>query len=213
MAILKDLYERAAEKMADIFLGEPVREWGVIHVQPGRFFEEAISLDLYRKDNELVIWLKAIYKSSISYNTYGFAINVRDLRGFVDGLQSRYQELCRLARLPKLPMQRSRDRLPFVHRLIIKAIFGIRASRLLLDHRDPRSRKTDYSFYGVVTRGSEIRVFLQSDMDRANRNGTVISGEGFAAALGVLKDFLESEQGAAQLFVDVEAPQQRKRRD
>lgn len=199
MAFLKKLYKGAARQLADVFLGEPVREWGVVYERQGCCFSEAISVDLYQKDALLILWLKSIYKSRISYNSYGFAITVHDLHDFVDTLQLRYEELCRLARMPR-PMAANRhDRLPFVHRLLLKAIFGLRASKLLLDHRDPVSHETDYRFYGFVTRKSDKKIFIQSDLDISNRHGTVISGECLAATLQVLADFLDSEESAGVL--------------
>ncbi len=146
-----------------------------------------------------MLWLKAIYKSRISYNSYGFAINVHDLRNFVETLQSRYGELCRLARTPRPLPANTRDRLPLVHRLLLKAIFGVRASKLLLDLRDPDSQATDYRFFGFVTRKSENKIFIQSGLDISKSDATVISGEGFAAALQVLAGFLDSGELAAVL--------------
>ncbi len=199
MAFLQKLYKGAAQQLADVFLGEPVREWGVVYEQQGRFFSEAIAVDLYQKDAQLVLWLKSIYKSRISYNSYGFAITVHDLHDFVDTLQSRYKELCRLAHMSRAIVDNRHDRLPFVHRLLLKAIFGLRASKLLLDHRDPVSHETDYRFYGFVTRTSDKRIFIQSDPNISNQHGTVISGECLAATLQVLADYLDSEESAVVL--------------
>jgi hypothetical protein len=199
VAFLKKLYQSTKQKMTDVFLGEPVREWGVVYEQERRFFNEAISLDLYQKNGQLVLWLKSIYKSRISYNSYGFAINVYDLHNFVETLQSRYDALCRLANTPRPLAANPRDRLPLAHRLLIKAIHGIRASKLLLDHRDPVSNEMDYRFYGYVTRKSGKKIFIQSDLDISNGHGSVISGEGFAAALQVLAGFLDSEESVALL--------------
>ncbi len=199
MAFLKKLLKGVKQKMADVFLGEPLREWGVVYEQRRRFFSEAISVDLYQNDGKPVLWLKATYKSRISYNSYGFAITVYELRDFVETLQSRYGELCRLAGTPRPMAVNPRDRLPLAHRLLIKAIHGIRASMLLLDYRDPVSNATDYRFYGYVTRKSDNKIFIQSGLDIANREGSVISGEGFAAALQVLADFLDTEESVALL--------------
>ena len=89
------------------------------------------------------------------------------------------------------------SKLPFAHRLLLKAIFGIRASKLLLDLRDPQTRATDYRFYGFVTRTSGKKIFIQSDLDISKGHGTVISGEGLEAALQVLQDYLDSEESSA----------------
>jgi hypothetical protein len=199
MAFLKQLYQSTAQAMADVFLGEPVREWGVVHERQGSFFNEAISIDLYRKNGQLILWLKSIHKSRISYNSSGFAITIHDLVDFVETLQSRYQELCRLAVSSRPRTPRAHDRLPLAHRLLLGVIFGIRASKLLLDHRDPGGGDADYRFYGFVTRKSKIRIFIQSDLDVSNRDGTVISGECLAAALEVLAAFLGSEESAILL--------------
>ena len=196
MAFLKKLYQGAARQLADVFLGDPVREWGVVHERPGRFFSEAISVDLYRQDGQLILWLKSIYKSRISYHSYGFAISVRDLRDFVDTLLSGYEALCRLARMPRPLTANRHDRLPFVHRLLLKAIFGIRTSKLLLDHGDRVSHENVYRIYGFVTRTADPKIFIQSELDISNQHGTVISGECLAAVLQVLADFLDAEEAA-----------------
>jgi hypothetical protein len=197
MAFLKKLYHSAAEKMTGVFLGEPVREWGVVHKRQGTFYSESISVDLYRKNGQLILWLKTIYKSRFSYNSYGFAINIHDLHHFVETLQARYRELSRLAGMARPRATRTRDKLPFAHRLLLKAIFGVRSSKLLLDLRDPHTRETEYRFYGFVTRKSDPKIFIQSDLDISSRKGTVISGECLAAALQVLADYLDSEESTA----------------
>ena len=197
MAFLKQLYKGVSQKMADVFLGEPVRGWGVVYEQAGHFFKETTSIDLYQKNGQPVLWLKVAYKSRISYNSYGFAINIHDLHHFVETLQARYRELSRLAGMARPRATRTRDKLPFAQRLLLKAIFGVRASKLLLDLRDPYTRATDYRFYGFVTRKSGKKIFIQSDLDISNGHGTVFSGGGLDAALQVLKDYLDSEESSA----------------
>ena len=178
--------------LTDTFVGDPVRDWGVVYEQQGAFFTEQIKLGLYRKQQQLNIMLTAVYKSRISYNSFTLVIPVFDLQHFVDPLQTRYAELCRLARRPRAGAAlQSRDKLPFVHRMMLRLIHGIRASRLLLDLRNPRTRTTEYRFYGYITRNSKCKVFLQSDMDISQSNGQVISGDGFAAAVGRLSEYID----------------------
>ncbi len=203
MAFLKRLFKGVSRKMADVFLGEPVREWGVVYEQAGRFFKETTSIDLYQKNGQAVLWLKVAYKSRISYNSYGFAINIHDLHHFVKTLQASCRELSRLAGMARPRATRTHDKLPFAHRLLLKVIFGVRASKLLLDLRNPHTRATDYRFYGFVTRTSGKKIFIQSDLDISKGHGTVISGEGLEAALQVLQDYLDSEESSAAWPVDV----------
>ncbi len=196
MSFLKSLYQSAKQKIEDVFLGEPVKEWGDIFEQQQRFFTEVISIDLYRKNDKLLLWLKVTQKSALSYNVHGYTITFRDLRSFTERLQSRYNQLCRLARARQPVAPRPRDRLPFMFRLMLKPIFGIRASILLLEQRDALIKMTDYRIYGFVTRKSETKVLILSDVAASKKEGTVISGDGFAAVLKVLAEFLDSEESA-----------------
>jgi hypothetical protein len=180
--------------LTDTFVGDPVRDWGVVYEQPGAFFTEQIKLGLYLKDRQLNLLMTTVHKSRFSYNSYSLVIPVFDLQSFVDTLQARYEELCRLERRPRAAVAiQSRDKLPFIHRMILKLIHGIRVSRLLLDLRNPRTRTTEYRFYGYITRNSERKVFLQSDMDISKSNGYVISGNGFAAVLQQLAEYGEQQ--------------------
>jgi hypothetical protein len=109
----------------------------------------------------------------------------------VDTLQSRYAALCRLAGMPRPVAANRHDRLPFAHRLLLRAIFEIRASRLLPVHRDPVSDETGSRFYGLNTCGSDLAI--------SNQHGTVISGDCLGAVLLVPADFPGSEESAAVL--------------
>ena len=81
-------------------------------------------------------------------------------------------------------------------RLMLKPIFGIKASILLLKQRDSVFKMTDYCIFGFVTRKSETKVLILSDVTASKKEGTVISGDGFAAVLKVLAEFLDSEESA-----------------
>ena len=179
-------------KLTQAVLGDPVRDWGVVYEQQGRFFTEQINLGLYRKQRELSLWLRYAYKSRISYNTYGFQIPVYNLHNFVTVMQSRYAKLCSLANRARPVSATASDRLPFFHRLMLRVIHGIRASLLLMDYTNPATHATEYRFYGYVSRNSAKKIFIQSDLDISRSSGHVISGEGLEAALAVLADAIES---------------------
>jgi hypothetical protein len=196
MSILKSLYRSVKEKVADVFLGEPIKDWGEIYEHQGRFFNETLSIGLYQKDGTLVLWLKAVYRSRFSYNSYSLAFDIKDIRQFVARTQSRYDQLCRLAGSGKQVSPDGRDRLPMIHRLILKVIFGVRASLLLFKQRGGQRGTTEDRFYGFVTRKAETRVFILPQQTGAKQEGTVISGDGFAAVLKVLAEFLASPQAA-----------------
>lgn len=194
MATLKDLYQSARRKISDIILGDPVKEWGEIYTDQGRFFRETLSMDLYQKNGQPVLWLKAVYKSSLSYNSYGFAFYPSDLNHFVERLRSRYDQFNRLYQCGgTIRRPDARDQLPIVHRWMIKAIYGIRYSQLLLDHSECQQGTSGYRFYAIVTRKPETKVLIFSERTSSKQEATVISGEGLAAALKVLADYLKSQ--------------------
>ena len=107
-------------------------------------------------------------------------------------MQSRYALLCSLANRARPVPATGSDRLPFFHRMMIRVIHGIRASLLLMDYKHPATHETEYRFYGYVTRKSDKKIFIQSDLDISHSSGNVISGEGLEAALEVLADAIES---------------------
>ena len=63
MSFLKSLYQSAKQKIEDVFLGEPVKEWGDIFEQQQRFFTEVISIDLHRKNDKLLLWLNSLKRA------------------------------------------------------------------------------------------------------------------------------------------------------
>ena len=199
MSVLKSLFGSIKQQLADIFLGEPVREWGEIHEWQGSFFNEVLSLDLYQKDGRPLLWLKIDWKSRFSRNIQFLAIEIGDLSGFVGESQSRFDQLRRLAQARAPAKPAARDRLPFMYRLMMGAIFGIRASKQLFNNTNPRSGCPDYRFYGFVTRKAETRVLLLSRAGASKQEGTVISGDGFSTMLGVLAEFLASDEAARTL--------------
>jgi hypothetical protein len=199
MSILKGLYRSVKEKVSDIFLGEPIKDWGEVHEHQGRFINETLSIGLYQKDDKLVLWLKTIHRSKLSYNSYDLAFNIDDIHQFVERSQTRYDQLCRLARSGKQFNPEARDRLPVAHRLILKVIFGIRASKLLFEQPEGRWGKAEDRFYGFVTRKSETRVYIMPEQSGSKQEGIVISGEGFAAVLSVLAEFLGSQEAAVAI--------------
>lgn len=185
------MFERLKNQLSEAVLGELVEDWGDVYRSTGGFFEETTRLSLHRQRNHWVVWLGYKYKSAISYNQYGLGIDVHDLEGFVRTLRERYDDLCGAARGGRPPTPARQDRLPFAHRAVLRVIHGLRTSRMLLDLKDPDTGRTEFRCYGYVTRKSEIKVFLQSDLDISNAAGHVISGAGLDAALQALSGFLE----------------------
>jgi len=189
------MFKHTKKKLASVFLGDLVQDWGTVF-RKENFFEETIDIALYRKEEHWVVWLVYKYKSPISYNRYGFGIPVWDLQQFATTLQSRHELLRNMSVRKRYVTSARCDRLPFFHRLIIRAIHGLKVSKLLLDHKDPVHKSTEYRFYGYITRKSEIKIFIQSDIDISNANGHIISGEGLNAALCALSQFLEGQKNA-----------------
>ncbi|MDH3378475.1 MAG: hypothetical protein OEQ39_16160 [Gammaproteobacteria bacterium] len=189
------MFKRTKEKFASVFLGDLVQDWGTVF-RKDNFFEETIDIALYRKKEHWVVWLVYKYKSVISYNKYGFGIPVWDLEQFATMLQSQHELLRNMCVHKRYVTATRRDRLPFFHRLIIRAIHGLKASKLLLDHKDPVNKNTEYRFYGYITRKSAIKIFIQSDIDISKAHGHIISGEGLIAALCALSQFLEGQKNA-----------------
>ena len=187
------MFKKIKGLLTGAILGELVRDWDVVYCQQN-FFEEIIELSLYRKNDQWVVCLAYIYKSSISYNKFVFAIPVEDLASFVSTLLSRYDSLSKMSARKRKLLPARHDRLPFFHRQIIKLIHGLQTSKLLLDHKDPGTGDTEYRFFGYVTRKSDIKVFIQSQFEMSKSEGHIISGEGFLSALNVLAQFLD-EQG------------------
>lgn len=186
------MFKRAREKLTETFFGELIRDWGTVF-EKSNFFEESIDLALYRKKSHWVVWMKYLYKSRISYNSYFFAIPVYDLQNFVTTLERRYQRLCQLADRRRHEPPARNDRLPFIQRQVIRLIHGISASKLLLDLEDPVTKQSEYRFYGYVTRKSEIKVFIQTDPSISHSEGHIISGPGLDAVFSALSQFLETE--------------------
>lgn len=183
------MFGRIKDKLTNVILGELVQDWGTIFRKEG-FFEESIDLSLRREKKHWVVWLTYKYKSPISYNKYSFGIPVWDLDGFVANLQGRYDLLYEMSVRQRYGTTSRQDKLPFIHGLFCRAIHGIRASKLLIDLKNPTRNRTEYRLFGYITRKSEIKVFIQSEIDITNSKAHIISGEGFAAALSSLSEFL-----------------------
>ena len=185
------MFKSLKNKISRAILGEQIRDWGVVYENRSGFFKERISLGLYQKDRQLILCLTYRYTSRISFNSYTFAIPVFDLDFFVATLRANYDQLCSLARLPAAAIRAS-DRLPFAQRLMIKIFFGLKGSKLLLDHRNPSTDETEFRFNGFITRKSVVKVLIQSDMDISQNEGHVISGDGLDAILCALSEYLRT---------------------
>ena len=184
------------ERVAQAVNGRLVRDWGVVFDQKPGFFRERICLALRDQGGQPLLTLTYKYSSAISHNAFTFAIPVFDLSAFVNAMQLNYDHLRVLSISPRVDVG-ARDALPFAHRLLLKLIHGIRTSKLLLDLTNPKTHRTEYRFYAYVTRKSDIKVFIQSDLDISGAQGHVISGDGLLAALQVLAEYLE--EGACEV--------------
>ena len=177
------------KKFKNAFLGELIHDWGTVFSSEG-FFKESIDLSLRRENTHLVLWLTYLYKSSINYNKFSFGIPVWDLKHFTATLNRRYEELHNMSASQRYGKTLASDRLPFFHGLVCRAIHGVKASRLLIDNKNPFSRNTEYRLFGYITRKSDIKVLIQSDSDIANNNAHIVSGEGLRACTSVLSEYL-----------------------
>jgi len=177
------------KKFKDAFLGELLHDWGTVFSSEG-FFRESIDLSLRREEKHLVLWLTYLYTSSISYNKFSFGIPVWDLQHFTETLNRRYERLHEMSMSQRYGTTSRRDKLPFFHGLLCRAIHGVKASRLLIDNKNPVSGNTEYRLFGYITRKSEIKILIQSDSDIANNNAHIISGEGLRACISLLLEDL-----------------------
>ena len=177
------------KKFKDAFLGELIHDWGTVFSSEG-FFRESIDLSLRREKKHLVLWLTYLYRSSVSYNQFSFGIPIWDLKHFTATLNRRYERLHDMSVSQRYGTASARDKLPFFHGLLCRVIHGVKASRLLIDNKNPVSGNTEYRLFGYVTRKSEIKVLIQSGSDIANNNAHIISGEGLRACISMLTEHL-----------------------
>jgi hypothetical protein len=181
------------ERIAQAVNGRLVRDWGVVSDRQPGFFRERICLALREQRGQPLITLTYKYSSRVSYTAFVFAIPVFDLPAFVNTMQLSYDRLLTLPTYPRAVFAGGRDALPFFHGLVLKLIHGVRVSMLLLDLTNPETQRTECRFYGYVTRKSDIKVFIQSDLDISTAKGHVISGDGLQAALQALAEYLRED--------------------
>lgn len=107
-------------------------------------------------------------------------------------LQRKYSELCTVARARETIKPSESDRLPRFYRILFKIAHGVKNSMLLLDHRNPKTGRTDFKFYGYVTRKSEKKIFVVSALDSFVGHAFVISGQALELSLFKLSEFIET---------------------
>jgi hypothetical protein len=188
------VFKKIKDKFTKAAIGSPVREWGLIFEQDRSLMNEKWDLSLYKKNELLVLLIKITFKNRISYNVRYYAIPMYDLRYFVSILGSRYNELCRMADSQRPVAMRAFDKLPLSQRWSISLIQGIKASKFLLDHKNPTTKKTDFLFYGYITKKSVKKILIQSDIDASQAEGLVVAGDGLNAALDVLSEYLKDQE-------------------
>ena len=180
-------------RLSQIFLGEAIRDWGVVFEEDRGMISERLQIGLYEKNRQLNLLLTVRFRTLGVPSLYAFQIPVAVLGSFVSTLQRRYDALYALTNRPEVTTPTASDRLPLPARVLLNLIHGIRASRLLLEHPDPSTRETAYRFYGYVTRKSDTKILLQSDIDISRAESHVISGNGFAAVLDVLAQYVDTQ--------------------
>lgn len=199
MASFGNLLGKIKSGLTDLVLGDLVRDWGEVSEQNKSFYTETLSLALYRDGTRLTLWLKILTRSRFSSNSWHLAMEVDDLSAFVNHAQSRFAQLQRLARSGRVIRPDPRDRLPFMLWLMLKAMFGVRASKLLGELPGGTNARPDYRIFGFVTRKSETRVMIQRGAGGSSQHGNVITSEGFGAMLDALAEYLaEGGVGAAE---------------
>ncbi len=183
------MFGRIKAQLTQTFFGDLVKDWGVVSTDDRSFYTEDLSLALYDRKGRHNLVLSYHQKSSFNSNRFFFSFPVGDLGGFANGFTKRWHELERVKSNPRMAPTVGPNKLPFVHRLILGVMHGVKLSRLLLDHSDPDDGDLEIRMYGYVTRKGDTKVFIQSDLDASQGRGHVVSGEGMRAVMEVLGDY------------------------
>jgi hypothetical protein len=174
-------------------MGEPIKDWGIVFAQKRRFVTEQLQLALYHKNTHMNLLLTINYTILSRPNVFNLVLEIRDLPRFVSTLWSNYEKLSSMAYAPGLGNTTRIDKPPWDTRLLLKVVYGVKASVLLLDSKDPCVDE-DFAIYGFVSRKSEKKVFFPKFYTSSNKI-VVISGDGLSAALKTLSTFLEEGAG------------------
>lgn len=175
-------------KLTRVFLGQLVKDWGMVSQQSGTLFNEKLSLALYEKDHQSNLCLTYEYGAA---NKQLLSFPVADLRQFVATLERGLDELDWIARTPQphVPTVGS-NRLPLFQRLVAKVVHGVKASRLLIESSSGDSGSAGIQIYGYVTRNDDTKVLLR--WQSSDDSSQIVSSEGIRAMVRALSDYLRA---------------------
>ncbi len=171
------------DALTGAILGELVKDWGVISHESGALFNEQLKLALYAKDGRDILCLTYDFGSA---NKQMLSFEVGDLRQFTSTLQTRMEEVDRIAGHPGNVPTAGRNKLPFLPGLMAKVLHGVKASRLLVDDGDRSSGSPDIRMHAYVSRKNDVRVVLH--VDAGDNSSQLVSGAGIRAMAQVLAD-------------------------
>ena len=169
------------DALTGAFLGDLVKEWGVISRESGALFNEQLKLALYAKEGRDVLCMTYDFGST---NKQMLSFEVGDLRQFTSALQTRMAEVDRIAGHPGSVPTAGRNKLPFLPGLMAKVIHGVKASRLLVDEGDRSSGSPDIKMHAYVSRKNDVRVVLH--LNTGDNSSQLVSGAGIRAMAQVL---------------------------
>jgi len=184
------------DALTGAILGDLVKDWGVISQESGALFNEQLKLALYAKDDRDVVCMTYDFGST---NKQMLSFGVGDLRQFASTLQSRMNEVDRIAGHSGNVPTAGRNKLPFLPGLMAKVLHGVKASRLLVDDGDRSSGSPDIRMHAYVSRKSDVRVVLH--VDAGDNSSHLVSGAGIRAMAQILADHVglqaEAEERSA----------------
>jgi hypothetical protein len=154
---------------------------------------EQLRLALYQKNTHVNLLLAITYIFQSRSGVLNLVLEIGDLPRFVSTLWSNYEKLRVMANATGFINTATIDKIPWGPRLFLKVIYGVKASVLLLDGKDP-CVDGDVAIYGFISRKSEKKVFFPKYLDSSGQV-LVVSGEGFSIVLEALSAFLEERAG------------------
>ncbi len=170
-------------------LGEPIKDWGTVFAESRKFITEQLQLALYRKNNHMNLLLTITYIFQSRPSALNLVLEIRDLTRFVSTLWSNYEKLRVMANAAGFVTTATIDTIPWGPRLFLKVIYGVKASVLLLDGKDP-CVDDDFAVYGFISRKSKKKVFFPEFLDLSG-HVVVIPGDALSAVLKALSTFLD----------------------
>jgi hypothetical protein len=180
------------EKLTGALFGELVRDWGEVSNESGALFNEQLSVALYEKDRRKNICLTYNFGSA---NKQILCFAVGDLRQFVSTLARRLDEFEQMAGSPGPAPTVGSNKLPFFQRIVATVIYGVKASRLLVDRKSRSAGGAEVTMYGYLTRRDDTKVLIQCDSG-AN-SSLIVSAAGIRAMARALAEHVESAEAGA----------------